>query len=176
VGAHGAGGAAGPPGALGAAGVDGVDGTDGTDGIDGTNGLDASRSLSSIRVPQPTLEAFASTDQSPVYSREIDIQVGADTSITGDTITINTTGIYQVGYSMRLVDDPQPTPVLITLGIFLNGAPVEGTDRSGDEAEDDLTGTFYLQLLAGDQISLQGHAPSFTFVGATPSLWVQRVA
>jgi hypothetical protein len=146
------------------------------DGTDGTDGTDASRSLSSIRVPLPSLQAFASTDQSPVYSGEIDIQVGADTSITGDTITINTAGLYQVGYSMRLLNDPQPTPVPITMGLFLNGTLVAGTDRAGDEAEDDPSGTFYLPLLAGDQISLEGHAASFTFVGATPSLWVQRVS
>lgn len=156
----------GPIGPIGPTGVTGTTGPTGQDGATGTTGAPGTTGATGTTgAPGTTGATGASAQSEYAYIYNLDAEVvplaAAVTFSTngpiGSTlvshipgtapITVNTSGVYEIGFSVSGVEPNQFT-------IFVNGVPVPGSTYGSGAGTQQNTGVTMVALLAGDAVTL----------------------
>ncbi|MBK5231612.1 MAG: collagen-like protein [Thermoleophilia bacterium] len=167
AGARGATGAAGTAGATGPSGPAGIVGATGPIGPIGPTGIaGATGPTGQVGVTGETGATGASAQSEYAYIYNLDpevVPIAADVTFSTNgpigstlvshtpgtaTITVNTSGVYEIGFSVSGVEPNQFT-------IFVNGIAVPGSTYGSGAGTQQNTGVTMVALLAGDAVTLR---------------------
>lgn len=164
TGTQGAAGATGPVGPMGPTGVTGATGVAGSDGATGPTGQDGATGVTGVTGTTGATGASAQPEFAYIYNLDpavVPITGSVPFSNNGpigsavvahapgtDTVIVNTSGVYQIGFSVSGVEPNQ-------FSLFANGVPIPGSTYGSGAGTQQTTGVVMVPLLAGDVIELR---------------------
>ncbi len=154
TGATGPAGDAGPTGVTGPAGDAGPTGVTGPIGLDGATGATGATGAAGVSASSDfayiyNLDAATVAVSAPVlFSTNGPIGGGVVSHAPGfSTVTVNTTGVYEIGFSVSGVEPNQLT-------LFVNGSPVAGSTYGSGAGTQQNVGVTMVALSSGDLVQL----------------------
>ncbi len=161
AGDDGATGVTGPAGADGVTGPIGATGSQGATGATGAVGAAAQSEFAYIYnldsvPPVPINGAVPFSDNGPIGSAVVSHAPGTD------TVTVNTPGVYEIGFSVSGVEPNQFT-------LFVNGVPVPGSTYGSGAGTQQNTGVTIVALSTADVVELRNFSSSAAVTLQTPA-------